>query len=87
MACMCGDIHCSVCGPAQGNYRCVLCKAWADDGCEHLDAETGEIREEFRAEAWMKQKEEEEFWAGIDRLVDAEIVARQKARENVSGLR
>lgn len=35
MACMCGDTHCNSCGPAQGNYKCRVCKLWTDDGgCE-----------------------------------------------------
>jgi len=34
MPCMCGDICCPSCGPAQGNYRCVACGAWASEGCE-----------------------------------------------------
>ena len=34
--CMCGDIQCSSCGPAQGNFRCPICRVWADDGCEHI---------------------------------------------------
>lgn len=33
MPCMCGDIQCSSCGPAQGNYRCPVCGIWADEGC------------------------------------------------------
>lgn len=34
MACMCGDIYCWSCGPAQGNYKCHVCGAWsADGGC------------------------------------------------------
>ena len=37
MACMCGDICCPSCGPAQGNWRCPLCRAWASEGCEHLE--------------------------------------------------
>jgi hypothetical protein len=32
MACMCGDICCSSCGPAQGNYRCSACGTWSIDG-------------------------------------------------------
>lgn len=45
--CMCGDICCSSCGPAQGNSRCPICRAWASEGCEHYDEETGELKEEF----------------------------------------
>jgi len=35
MPCMCGDICCPSCGPAQGNHRCLVCGAWASDGCEN----------------------------------------------------
>ena len=34
--CFCGDTHCWSCGPAQGNWKCPICRAWADDGCEHI---------------------------------------------------
>ena len=33
--CLCGDLYCSSCGPAQGNLRCPYCGAWdADGGCK-----------------------------------------------------
>lgn len=32
--CLCGDICCPSCGPAQGNSRCLVCGAWASDGCD-----------------------------------------------------
>jgi len=51
MPCMCGDTHCPSCGPAQGNTRCVICGAWADDGCEHFDEVTGLFKPEFEEEA------------------------------------
>jgi len=44
---MCGDLCCSSCGPAQGNFRCVLCGTWASEGCEHYD-EDGNERPEFK---------------------------------------
>lgn len=47
--CMCGDTQCPSCGPAQGNWRCPICGAWADDGCEHI-GEDGEIKPEFQAQ-------------------------------------
>jgi hypothetical protein len=53
--CMCGDTHCSSCGPAQGNWRCPLCRNWADDGCEHFD-EDGYIYADF-AEALLAKIE------------------------------
>ena len=46
--CMCGDTQCPSCGPAQGNSRCPVCRAWLDDGCEHI-AEDGTIVPEFQA--------------------------------------
>lgn len=63
MACMCGDTHCSSCGPAQGNWKCPICGSWADDGCKHVDEDTGEIKKEFEAEAnrlWKQEAEAED---------------------------
>jgi len=37
--CMCGDLCCPSCGPAQGNWRCPVCRAWASDGCDCSEAE------------------------------------------------
>ena len=48
MACMCGDICCNSCGPAQGNWRCPICREWASEGCIHIDGDN--IRPEFQAE-------------------------------------
>ena len=65
MACMCGDTHCSSCGPAQGNWKCPICGSWADDCCEHIDAETGKLKPEFEAEAnavWLREREAEELY-------------------------
>ncbi len=62
MACMCGDTHCPSCGPAQGNFRCPVCRAWADDGCEHIDEETGEMKPEFEAAKEEADRREEEYW-------------------------
>jgi hypothetical protein len=50
MPCMCGDTHCSSCGPAQGNWKCIICGSWADDTCEHIDEETGKYKQEFMSE-------------------------------------
>lgn len=51
MACMCGDSCCNSCGPAQGNWRCPICREWATEGCEHIDEATGELKPEYQAEA------------------------------------
>ena len=58
--CMCGDMHCGSCGPAQGNHRCIICRAWADDGCEHFDPVTGLFKPEFTAQAEKIAKAENE---------------------------
>lgn len=55
---MCGDTHCWSCGPAQGNWKCPICSSWADDCCEHISEETGEIKEEFKAQAEELAKQE-----------------------------
>lgn len=59
MACMCGDICCPSCGPAQGNHHCPICGNWSSDGgCDSPDgcnekleayaaAEAEAIREEY----------------------------------------
>lgn len=51
MACMCGDNCCPSCGPAQGNWRCPLCRQWASDGCDHIDDATGDLKLEYLAQA------------------------------------
>lgn len=68
MACMCGDIQCWSCGPAQGNWRCPICRAWADDGCEHIADDGQNLKPEFHAEA--------ERIAAEERAADDEL-ARQ----------
>lgn len=32
MTCMCGDLYCKSCGPAQGNHECSACGRWLADG-------------------------------------------------------
>jgi hypothetical protein len=48
--CMCGDLCCGSCGPAQGNYRCPICKAWRSEGCKHFDLDD-KLEKEFEEEA------------------------------------
>lgn len=37
--CMCGDLCCRSCGPAQGSYRCDICGKWtAEGGCDDPEA-------------------------------------------------
>ena len=56
--CMCGDLCCpSSSGPAQGNWRCRICGAWASEVCEHI-SEDGDLKQEFHAEARKLDEEE-----------------------------
>ena len=61
--CLCGDICCPSCGPAQGNYRCHACGRWeSDGGCE----------EPAKCEAILKKMDEdEERGYLIDKLFQA----------------
>lgn len=78
MACMCGDTHCSSCGPAQGNSRCPICRAWADDGCEHFDEDTGAFKPEFTAQAEeIMRQEAEADAAAAQSLAEEEAAARE----------
>lgn len=63
MTCMCGDYYCSSCGPAQGNYHCLICGKWsADGGCDNPE-ECNKA-----ADAYFEQlKEEWEDWEGWDK--------------------
>jgi len=36
MTCMCGDIHCGSCGPAQGHGSCAECGWCGCDGTDHI---------------------------------------------------
>lgn len=57
MACMCGDYCCSSCGPAQGNWKCPLCREWASEGCTHVYYNFRKKRMMLKAK--FKQKAEE----------------------------
>ena len=74
--CLCGDTHCSSCGPAQGNWRCPICLAWADDCCDHISEETGDLKPEFHAEAEEKARQEA--------LADEEMVKQLEDEERLA---
>lgn len=67
--CLCGDTHCWSCGPAQGNAKCPICGAWADDGCAHVE-EWGDIKPKYLAEALEK--------AETERLADDAYAAKME---------
>jgi len=61
--CMCGDLYCSSCGPAQGNSKCEHCGKWADEGgCD--DPEKCAEADKLWCEAYAKQIEDEEKMIG-----------------------
>lgn len=81
MPCMCGDICCPSCGPAQGNWKCPICHQWASEGCDHIDPDSSNIaapfvdeverlaREEAEREAKLAEEEErllQEYWKSLD---------------------
>jgi hypothetical protein len=61
MTCLCGDLFCPSCGPAQGNFKCCICGRWSEDGgCEDPEACEREARKgddelatELQAEKFM----------------------------------
>lgn len=70
MPCMCGDIYCFSCGPAQGNYKCEVCGRWSDEGCEkpeecakksaEMDAAFAAFVDDYAAEIqWAKDHADE----------------------------
>ena len=82
MSCMCGDTHCSSCGPAQGNWKCPICGSWADDGCEHFDEESGLLKPEFNEEAnriWLEENQADDAY--IQSLSDEETFTGDAERE------
>jgi len=61
MACMCGDLYCFSCGPAQGNMKCFICGKWeADGGCDDV-AECQRIADEEAQRELEMQYHAEEF--------------------------
>ena len=51
MACMCGDYCCSSCGPAQGNWKCPICREWASEGCKHISPKTNKLYKKYEKQA------------------------------------
>lgn len=75
MSCMCGDLQCPSCGPAQGNWRCIICGMWADDPCEHMAEEGqgsdnnrwGNYKPEFHAQCEEEARKVEEGEALVEK--------------------
>lgn len=65
--CLCGDLYCSSCGPAQGNSRCYVCGAWAiDGGCYDpaACAEAGQNMDEEMARDYEESERLAAEWDG-----------------------
>ena len=74
MSCMCGDLYCKSCGPAQGNWQCSICGAWsAEGGCEKPQECAAQEQREAEAEAAYyeglaaQEAEERAYWEEIAR--------------------
>lgn len=67
MACMCGDLYCWSCGPAQGNSKCEVCGKWAmDGGCDEPEKCLAIAQENDRlmAEEELRiERDAQEYWA------------------------
>jgi hypothetical protein len=66
MPCMCGDICCYSCGPAQGNWRCPICGEWASEGCKHISSRTGKLKKRYEAQAKRIDEAEAKAEAEMD---------------------
>ncbi len=64
--CLCGDLRCGSCGPAQGNSKCIICGKWADEGGCTDPKKCEEELIKFE-EAWAKQEEE---WSRMEANLD-----------------
>ena len=61
MPCMCGDLRCWSCGPAQGNSRCEICGKWDDEGgCENVKLCQAKLDEQYRREEEAECNREED---------------------------
>ena len=58
---MCGDVYCYFCGPAQGNYKCPICKKWTyDGGCKNPKVCEEKLKE-MEEEARLRGIKDDEF--------------------------
>lgn len=79
MPCMCGDIYCGSCGPAQGNYRCPICGKWsADEGTDEACVCTEEEIRKFDEEEARIQQEMDEAERALEEAEEAERRAESR---------
>ena len=89
MPCMCGDICCWSCGPAQGNNRCPVCGTWdSDGGCTNpVDCleKSRELDERYAQEMAEEQRLADEYWAEEARLQEERLAQKsQTCRHGLS---
>lgn len=69
MPCMCGDLYCYSCGPAQGNFKCESCGVWtADGGCkdpEACNATVNQMYERYAVELAEEEALAKEYWESV----------------------
>lgn len=68
--CLCGDTQCPSCGPAQGNWRCPICRAWADDGCDHITSDGEGIKLEYVELAGARMRADDTPEPGVSPFVE-----------------
>lgn len=84
MACMCGDLYCISCGPAQGNHRCEECGRWSmDGGC--IDESVCEAKNKAYWDAIEQQAVEDEeslqaFYDSAEYRQESERLAQNAAK-------
>ena len=63
--CLCGDLYCGSCGPAQGNIKCFVCGVWSlDGGCKDPEA-CADAEEKIMAEMDRAEEEREKWEAEL----------------------
>lgn len=81
MPCMCGDLQCWSCGPAQGNWKCPVCNEWADNGCDHI-GEDGDLKPEFEEQVAELHRLEREAEDKMYKELEEEWKLWEQDREN-----
>ena len=83
MACMCGDYCCNSCGPAQGNWKCPICRAWSTECCEHMAEDGNDLKPEFheRARQIAEQEAEADELYAIQMQEEDRLWAKHEAEQ------
>ena len=74
MSCLCGDVCCSSCGPAQGNWRCPICGIWVSEVCVHV-GKNGKVKVVYRKQAEAQARAEAE--AEAKQIAEDQLLSEQ----------